>query len=204
MARERAFTIGFLNRGSQVQILSGVFEKPGFYHVKQANSKSAKIHLHEILHLSKWAKGVFMDLSPECWLKREMVLAGFAEGFDVRPLTTNLEVNEAYGELGEFDDCVLDEIKYDMRQSGIDTGIHCGRDRNYSSKSVAKKMTDGPWIGWTYWFGGGKHGEPDAVEWLEESYFVKVEDAPDWKAICFVADGKISGKPVAVESSFSY
>jgi len=28
----------------------------------------------------------------------------------------------------------------------------------------------GDWVGWTYWYGGGKHGEPDAIDWLSDAY----------------------------------
>jgi hypothetical protein len=26
-------------------------------------------------------------------------------------------------------------------------------------------------VGWTYWFGGGKYGEPESVDWLDDAYF---------------------------------
>jgi len=44
--------------------------------------------------------------------------------------------------------------------------------RHYESKAVAMKMPDGSWIGWTYWYGGGKHGEPEAIDWMNEAYDV--------------------------------
>jgi len=44
----------------------------------------------------------------------------------------------------------------------------CG---HYESKSVATEI-DGQWVGWTYWYGGGKHGEPSLMEWLGDAYFL--------------------------------
>jgi hypothetical protein len=32
------------------------------------------------------------------------------------------------------------------------------------------QMPDGTWVGWTYWYGGGKHGEPSAMPWIEDAY----------------------------------
>jgi hypothetical protein len=33
-------------------------------------------------------------------------------------------------------------------------------------------MLDGSWVGWTYWYGGGKHGEPGSIKWVEDAYDV--------------------------------
>ncbi len=33
-------------------------------------------------------------------------------------------------------------------------------------------MLDGSWVGWTYWYGGGKHGEPGSIPWIEDAYDV--------------------------------
>ena len=51
-----------------------------------------------------------------------------------------------------------------------ETDIPCQWSRQYESKSVAAKMPDGSWVGWTYWYGGGKHGEPEAIDWMDDAY----------------------------------
>lgn len=48
----------------------------------------------------------------------------------------------------------------------------------YEKKSVAAQMPDGSWVGWIYWFGGGKHSEPEAIDWMSDAYFVNVEEKP--------------------------
>lgn len=48
----------------------------------------------------------------------------------------------------------------------------------YEKKSVAAQMPDGTWVGWIYWYGGGKHSEPEAIDWMEHAYFVNVEEKP--------------------------
>lgn len=52
------------------------------------------------------------------------------------------------------------------------TSLPCPFSRHYESKSVAAQMPDGSWVGWTYWYGGGKHGEPEAIDWMGDAYDV--------------------------------
>ena len=54
------------------------------------------------------------------------------------------------------------------------TGLPCDSSRHYESKSVAAKMLDGSWVGWTYWYGGGKHGEPESIPWMKDAYDVQM------------------------------
>jgi hypothetical protein len=32
------------------------------------------------------------------------------------------------------------------------------------------QTAEGEWIGWTFWYGGGKHGEPGAIDWMSDAY----------------------------------
>ena len=34
---------------------------------------------------------------------------------------------------------------------------------------------DYKWVGWHYWYGGGKHGEPESIDWIEDAEFVDIE-----------------------------
>lgn len=62
------------------------------------------------------------------------------------------------------------DAKSEVRGGEVVTDIPCDWSRHYESKSVAAKAPDGSWIGWTYWYGGGKHGEPKAIDWIEHAY----------------------------------
>jgi hypothetical protein len=66
------------------------------------------------------------------------------------------------------DDCW--DAFYEVRPGEVETDVNCEGSRHYESKSVAAKMRDGSWVGWTYWYGGGKHGEPESIPWMEEAY----------------------------------
>ena len=64
----------------------------------------------------------------------------------------------------------IQDARNDYRCGEVETDISCDFSRHYESKSVAAKLSDGTWAGWTYWYGGGKHGEPYAIEWISEAY----------------------------------
>ena len=76
------------------------------------------------------------------------------------------------------DECdYTDEMLNEFRCSWThETGIPCDGSRHYSSKSVARQLPTGEWIGWTYWFGGGKHGEPSEMGWQHQAYFLDVNE----------------------------
>lgn len=77
-------------------------------------------------------------------------------------------VDELYEGLIEDDEHydAIDEI----RCSGIETGLPCNESRQYESESVAAKMLDGTWVGWVYWYGGGKFGLPENIDWMSDAY----------------------------------
>lgn len=62
----------------------------------------------------------------------------------------------------------------EFREGQVETKLPCESSRHYESKSVAARMPDGSWVGWTYWYGGGKHGEPEAIDWMDEAYALDV------------------------------
>lgn len=71
---------------------------------------------------------------------------------------------------GEDVDYALQDAKEEIRGTGIHTEIPAPYSRNYESQSVAKQCPDGSWVGWTYWYGGGKYGEPEAINWMDDAY----------------------------------
>lgn len=75
-----------------------------------------------------------------------------------------------------YEKCVEDDAHWDakseLRSGEYETGLKCDWSRHYESKSVAMKFPDGSWVGWTYWYGGGKHGEPEAIDWMDDAYDV--------------------------------
>jgi len=64
----------------------------------------------------------------------------------------------------------LQDFVFEFREGYVETGLPSPDSRHYESKAEAAKAPDGSWVGWTYWYGGGKHGEPEAVDWMEYAY----------------------------------
>ena len=86
-----------------------------------------------------------------------------------QPVTPE-NVDEMYEEADQ--DWATQDAKSETRGGEVETGIKCEYSRHYESKAVAMKMPDGQWVGWTYWYGGGKHGEPEAIDWIEDAYLL--------------------------------
>jgi hypothetical protein len=58
----------------------------------------------------------------------------------------------------------------EVRSSGVDTDLPSQSSRHYECKEVATELPDGTWVGWTYWYGGGKYGEPSQMDWIKDAY----------------------------------
>lgn len=70
----------------------------------------------------------------------------------------------------ENDDGALGDLIGEYREGEVETKLECASHRNYESKAVAAKTEDGSWVGWTYWYGGGKHSNPEEIPWMEDAY----------------------------------
>ena len=75
-----------------------------------------------------------------------------------------------------WDETDVGEALNEIRTSGIETGLDCESDRHYESDAVAVQCPTGEWVGFTYWYGGGKHGEPEAIDWIEYAYDVNCKE----------------------------
>ncbi len=107
-------------------------------------------------------------MKPEQKLKWAMLVQVANWKSEPVPVVTKDDVDELYDALVESGQHW--DAKSEMREGDVETGLPCQYSRHYESKSVAAKMPDGSWVGWTYWYGGGKHGEPEAIDWMEEAY----------------------------------
>jgi Fe-S cluster assembly scaffold protein SufB len=96
------------------------------------------------------------------WMKKEV------------PDITSENIDEFYEEMEEQDEHW--DAMSEIRELGIETKIPCENSRHYESKSVAAQALDGTWVGWTYWYGGGKHGQPEDIEWMDEAYDLDVKE----------------------------
>jgi hypothetical protein len=81
---------------------------------------------------------------------------------------TGEEVDEAYDALVEAD--AHWDAKSETREGEIETGLPADGGRHYEAKAVGGRLPDDSWVGWTYYYGGGKHSDPDSVDWIEHAY----------------------------------
>ena len=68
---------------------------------------------------------------------------------------------------GEYLEDQMLESSYEVRCTG--TGINLSpknHSRYFEVDCVARKFGD-VWVSWDYYYGGGKHADPDAMEWIE-------------------------------------
>ncbi len=107
-------------------------------------------------------------MTPEQKIKHAILIwvAQFT-GDPIEVEVTADNIDELYEEADE--DYVHDAMN-EVRSSGVETGLPCPGSRNYESDAVAAQMPDGTWVGWTYWYGGGKHGEPNSIDWMDDAY----------------------------------
>lgn len=114
-------------------------------------------------------------MTPEQYIKKEMILDAIeVSGFVVEGEINETNVDDIYNSFCEENysyDCISE-----FRCSGIETHLDTPYSRHYESEAVARQMSDGKWVGWTYWYGGGKHAEPEAIDWMNEAYFLDCKE----------------------------
>lgn len=76
---------------------------------------------------------------------------------------------EEIEDLWDEADCLHDATS-EIRCGDVETNVPCDYSRHYESKSVAAQCPNGEWVGWTYWYGGGKHGCSKEIEWIPYAY----------------------------------
>lgn len=107
-------------------------------------------------------------MSPELLLKYAILeLALLYEGQHISKQLNGEQVEELWDETDCS--CAKDEI----RTSGYETGLPAASSRHYECEAVAVGAPNGQWVGFTYWHGGGKHGNPEEIDWIEHAYHVE-------------------------------
>ena len=111
-------------------------------------------------------------MTPIQKIKHLIILRHFELAGEAPPAPINSEtVDSIYDDLEDPWDAIS-EVRY----GEYVTSISPDYSRHYESKSVAAKLPDGSFVGWTYWYGGGKHGEPEAIDWIDEAYDLTVTE----------------------------
>ncbi len=88
-------------------------------------------------------------------------------------LLTPEDIESAWDYADEND--YLGDARAEFRSGEFKTKIQTPYSRHYESRSVAA-LIDGQWVGWTYWYGGGTHGCPEEVDWMDNAYFLDCKE----------------------------
>jgi len=116
-------------------------------------------------------------MTAEQEIKREILLDAILDS-RIQPHPsgeiTSENVDAFYREARKHD---ISEYANDFRTSGTETKIKSENwSRNYESDEVGARLKNGLWVGWTYWHGGGKHGDPESIDWMDGAYFLDVKE----------------------------
>lgn len=111
-------------------------------------------------------------LTPCQKIKREILAMAKADDPEDFPWPAAIDldgnIENAYEALVEAEWHV--DYEDNFREGQVETDIPVASTRHYEAKSVAHQLKDGSWVGWTYWYGGGKHAEPEAIDWMQDAY----------------------------------
>lgn len=112
-------------------------------------------------------------LTPEHYIKKAIIrdVARWETKFADEPYDTPDEIEAVYQQI--VDEQYDQDVRYEMRSGEFETNIQPDWSRHYLSKSVGMEIDD-KIIGWTYWFGGSKHAEPAAIDWMGDAYFLEL------------------------------
>lgn len=113
-------------------------------------------------------------MTPEQKLKWAILARAASFKEEAQPPYPCPDVDNLYEQRDEDPEweCSMIDAREEVRTSGTETKIPTEYSRHYESDAVAMEMPDGSWVGWTYWYGGGKHGNPEEMPWMESAYHV--------------------------------
>lgn len=115
-------------------------------------------------------------ITAELAIKAQIILdSGVYPIDDITRLTAE-ELQDLWDDLynGEAHDDLYAYL-YDWRSSGVETDLPTPVSRHYEPNQVAAQTPFG-WVSWTYWHGGGKHSNPEEIDWIEHAFFVDVTE----------------------------
>jgi hypothetical protein len=107
-------------------------------------------------------------MTPEQKIKHLILALAYEWSGETLPEITVDNIDALYEVTAENGGC--DDAQNDVRPGEIETGLPCEYSRHYEVKAVAARALDGSWVGWTFWYGGGKHAEPEAIRWMDAAY----------------------------------
>ena len=117
-------------------------------------------------------------------IKRDILLTAYTSIIrdeDAKELVESIATGVTAETVDEQYDTLV-ELEYhwdyesEFREGTVETKLPTCYSRHYECKEVARKLSDGTWVGWTYYYGGGKHGDPESVPWMDDAYNLELTE----------------------------
>lgn len=118
------------------------------------------------------------NLTAQELIYKQMILDALDQGYVSEKDTGSLEDCESFCdlwyELKEASDNLYD-IEYETR-NGMEIHLHPKTSSRHYEIDVHAMEVEGIWVAWDYYYGGGKHGEPEAFDWISNARIVECEE----------------------------
>lgn len=96
------------------------------------------------------------------------------DDFNFTDYTDDITYEDLWYELKEqYDSCY--EIEFEFRE-GVETNLSPKTSSRHYEIEVRASKIDGVWVAWDFYYGGGKHGEPEAFDWISSARIVECEE----------------------------
>lgn len=77
--------------------------------------------------------------------------------------------------LKENFECCYD-VEYEARYGDQEVSLTSKTSSRHYEIEVRATEVDGVWVAWDFYYGGGKHGEPEAFDWISNARIVDCEE----------------------------
>ena len=109
---------------------------------------------------------IYKSMVYECY-KRE-------DNFNFTDYCEEESYKDLWYKVKEKYDCCY-EIEFEFRE-GVETNLSPKTSSRHYEIEVRAMEVDGVWVAWDFYYGGGKHGEPEAFDWISNARIVECEE----------------------------
>lgn len=116
-----------------------------------------------------------MQLTATQLIKKAIVQRINEQNYDdyQQPINTVEEIEVAYDLAVEKD--LHWDWENEVRSGGIETELPAPFSRHYECDIHAQKIDD-QWVGYPFFYAGGKYGQPQEMEWISDAFFVDCKE----------------------------
>lgn len=110
-------------------------------------------------------------------LIRKAILLKAVDFENIEPFNQSLDgagIDKLYESYNEYDE--LNDPKNEIRYGQVEANLNpITWSRSYEIDVRAMKIDD-VWVAWDFYYGGGKHGEPESFDWISNARIVNCEE----------------------------